>query len=124
MTDKELLELAAKAAGIKYDAEKSTIREIAKVWLGLWLSYDREPNEFDRRYWNPLTDYGDAFRLQVKLQMEIYRECLDFDGNQMSVSAAAKQLICEEEFCNNEDPCAATRRAIVRVAAEIGKGMK
>jgi hypothetical protein len=124
MTDKELLELAAKAAGIKYDVEKSVRKETAKVWWGLWLSYDREPHEFDRRYWNPLTDDGDAFRLQVKLHMDIYREYLDFDVNQRSVSATAKQLICEEEFCNNDDLCSATRRAIVRAAAEIGKNMK
>ena len=48
MTDKELLELASKACGLKE----------AKMRI-----------EFNQ--WNPLTDDGDALRLAVKLEMNV-----------------------------------------------------
>ena len=51
------------------------------------------------RPWTPLVDDGDALRLAVKLGLDIEIEWYD------------------------DDPLAATRRAIVRVAAGIGKGM-
>jgi hypothetical protein len=92
MTDKELLELAAKAAGI----------------VGRW---DEEADCFVPRdgpiFWNPLTDDGDALRLAVKLGIRI-----DFQGS--SVKA-------DDHVCTALDVYAATRRAIVRAAAEIGK---
>lgn len=52
MTDRELLELAAKAAGVDY-----------KGWDREWT-------------WNPLTDDGDALRLAVKLRIDV---CSDDD---------------------------------------------
>lgn len=104
MTDRELLELAAKAAGID----------------GYFASDDQ--NERDE-YWNPLTDDGDALRLVVKLKIEI--------GYLLSNEAWAKGWVSAKVFKeSNElrdgtyDPCAATRLAIVRAAAEIGRAMK
>jgi len=88
MTDRELLELAAKAAGI----EVHTIEDADGVvhWDG----------------WNPLADDGDALRLAVRLNLwEAVR-----DGYQHADSL-------------DTDPQAATRRAIVRAAAEIGRSM-
>ena len=84
MNDRELLELAAKAAG-------STPAQLSNC------DYDYE--------WNPLTDDGDALRLAVKLNFPL-------DGFTITPS----------EWM--DDPYTATRRAIVRAAAEIGKGMK
>ena len=55
--------------------------------------------------WNPLTDDGDALRLAVKIKWVPSR--VEVVGLSM-----------------NEDPYAATRRAIVKAAAEIGKGME
>ena len=101
MTDHELLELAAKAAGYAFRKEISPI--------GIDLFY------VDDHHWNPLTDDGDALRLAVKL-------CLVITSHGESVEVWIGDIECEE-FCNN-DPYAATRRAIVRAAAEIGKGMK
>jgi hypothetical protein len=112
MTDLELLELAAKAAGVKYDPEKSNPRPVSGTWWGLWLTYGREPHEFDRRYWNPLTDDGDALRLAVNqmLKVSVYGEEV------FAVSFCGKFQIVESI---GDSPFAATRRAIVRAAAEL-----
>ena len=108
MSDHELLELAAKAAGIRYDAEKSLPVE-GRKWWGLWLSFVDEPGEFARRHWNPLTDDGDALRLAVAANQLNILHLLDLYGDPVLYKA---------------DPTAATRRAIVRAAAEIGKAMQ
>ena len=55
-TDKEMLEFAAKAAGIDY--------EIVEGWSGPVVGYGMAS-----RVWNPLTDDGDALRLAVKLDL-------------------------------------------------------
>ena len=106
-TDRELLELAAKAGGVE---------------LGYWC-----PNNgafWCGEYWNPLVDDGDAFRLAVKLRMVVDT---DYNGGANAGSAAVD--FGEPEYGYQEgqgkpDPYAATRRAVVRAAAEIGKGMK
>ena len=66
--------------------------------------------------WNPLDDNADAFSLAVKLRIEItYNEehkCIcRFWTNTEGFMAVAEQI--------GDDPCAATRRAIVRAAAKI-----
>ena len=103
MDDRELLELAAKAAGLKviYNAGDR----------GLWL-----PEEDDE--WNPLTDDGDALRLAVKLEIDIafYRKHVDATANSHGAAIVS-------EYGLKPDPYAATRRAIVRAAAEIGRKM-
>jgi hypothetical protein len=107
MNDKELLELAAKAAGIELEWVDSD----GNYWLG---------NEVP---WNPLTDDGDALRLAVKLEIDI-----EFWGgfdevrtSQYSSTTETDELSVEEY---KDDPYAATRRCIVRAAAEIGRGME
>ena len=67
--------------------------------------------------WNPLEDDGDALRLAVKLQMQIAifeAECHTRCPNRAQ----------QDWFGEAGDPYAATRRAIVGAAAEIGKGME
>jgi hypothetical protein len=96
MTDKELLELAYKA-----------------FMNGAILSHDKDMS----KRWNPLTDDGDALRLAVKLE-----QCVTVEGHGRTVAISVTGFECEE--INRDDPYAATRRAIVRAAAEIGKGMK
>jgi hypothetical protein len=98
MTDKELLELAAKAAGMTEKWTKDGI-------------YVRE--QFCEVLWNPLTDDGDALRLAVKLNMNL--DVVDgYSGAQV-----LDVVWCLEPHHGN--PLAATRRAITRAAAEIGK---
>jgi hypothetical protein len=118
MTDKELLEKAAKAAGIEYDKN-------VKYDFGLWLVIHEEPTEFTRRGWNPLTDDGDALRLAVKLGLDVcidtpyendpHTHVIGFSDDNTSTTVDAIE--------NHGDPYAATRRAIVRAAAEIGRSM-
>jgi hypothetical protein len=99
MSDRELLEAAAKAAGIVVH----TIEDADGV-----VHWDN---------WNPLTDDGDALRLAVKLKMLV-----DADGEIYEVATATpKNTGVTEHAKHNGDPYAATRRAIVRAAAEIGR---
>ena len=70
--------------------------------------------------WNPLTNDGDALRLAVKLR-------LDTNCGEFSTACSWFPHTTEHDVVmthNGADPYAATRRAIVRAAAEIGKGMK
>jgi hypothetical protein len=99
MTDRELLELAASAAG--YDVTYE---------IG-YLTFFRQ-DVVGRPIWNPLTDDGDALRLAVKLEIVIE------PGDSWSDAGGWSTVYhCD----HNNDPYAATRRAIVRAAAEIGK---
>jgi len=117
MTDRELLELAAKAAGIEYDKAASFPPD-GKTYsfFGLWLVIEGEPNERTRRRWNPLTDDGDAFRLAVKLRFRICTPTTDSDC--ALVTLGDVRAYSEDEYT---DPYTATRRAIVRAAAELAK---
>jgi hypothetical protein len=103
MTDRELLELAAKAAG--YDLYFATKEN---DFCSIGPCYTKE--------WNPLTDDGDALRLAVDLMLEIY-PC----GTCTIVEDWEPQSVHISVKINDSDPYAATRRAIVRAAAEIGK---
>jgi hypothetical protein len=103
MTDRELLEAAAKAAGI--DTKRCLQYEDGAFdW----------PGKAGR--WNPLTDDGDAFELAVKLRLTI--NCSYDDVAICGQEFTQKEVFLER---NGEDPLAATRRAIVRAAAELGK---
>lgn len=55
MTDRELLELAAKVAGIEVTA----------------VVVEGIPYRFGGGYWNPLTDYGDRYRLIKQLEIVV-----------------------------------------------------
>jgi len=95
MTDRELLEAAAKAAGI-------------------FLQWSRDGmcrplNGLDED-WNPLTDDGDALRLAVKLGIHV-------SPRSVEVWRYGKEIL--NIFEDDEDYFAATRRAVVRAAASM-----
>ena len=103
MTDRELLELAAKSAGITWDER-------------FCCFYDGR-----LRPWNPLTDDGDALRLAVKLKLIVTFA----DGGAGPHVCAGRRL---GPFSNERLPVkmfalaeelAVTRRAIVRAAASL-----
>jgi hypothetical protein len=101
INDKELLKYAAKAIGMHYWEETGYIHTDLMNW----------------QQWDPRNDDGDALRLAVTLGINIM-------FSQSSVSACATK---GKEYINEElkkDAYAATRRAIVRAAASIGKEMK
>lgn len=100
MTDRELLELAAKAAGI---ADGNVF-------------YDMEHD----KVWNPLTDDGDALRLSVMLKMDIRPS---EETQTIHIWSDVLDGWIGEFYGGTNDSYTATRRAIVRAAAEIGKGM-
>ena len=109
MSDKELLELAAKAAGID-----GIWSETWNFKGGMLIDYRGGIGHW---YWNPLTDDGDALRLAVKLKIDV---CSEYWNDDESVQAQNDNGdICVEQ--KGLDPYAATRRAIVRAAAQIGR---
>ena len=114
MGNRELLELAAKAAGVKLSFYDGVHRNATGA--------DPAMNICAFPVWNPLNDDGDALRLAVKLGLDV-----QMNGcNSMHPYAFAfddARNIGEEEQPSDGDPYAATRRAIVRAAAAIGKEM-
>lgn len=102
MQDRELLELAAKAAGIGlvWSSEQESPRD-----AGCW------------NIWNPLRDDGDRYRLAKACGL-----CVNFANNTVTAFRDGAQIALfyfghasyrdgDEGYC------------IVRAAAEIGKGM-
>lgn len=102
-TDRELLELAARASEVE-------------LWLDSVSGYRNGANGDT---WNPLTDDGDALRLAVKLELEI---SASYDESAIAYvgydDGDRIRYVIEPK---GDDPYAATRRAIVRAAAEIGR---
>lgn len=117
-TDRELLELAAKAGGIRIDKSETNGGGVGND--GFCVTGDAMLDWHNNIRWNPLTNDGDAMRLAVKLGI-----CHgpNFD-NDRAVADAGEfgQHHVYELF--GDDKYAATRRAIVRAAAEIGKAMR
>lgn len=110
MTDRELLELAAKAAKIEL------------VWNG-----EKDPWCFAEIFpgikWNPITDDGDALRLACKLSLVVY--CDEVEawcewGELNEASEYEHHVSTEPEYQGAQS----VRRAIVLAAAEIGRAMK
>lgn len=111
MTDRELLELASKSnGGLVYVEDMG------------WIFEDENGNR--GKWWNPLTNDGDALRLSVKL------------GFCISINRGAEKIVIETgsddenhffvheyEWDDENSHIEATRRAIVGAAAEIGKAM-
>jgi hypothetical protein len=103
MTDREMLELAAKAAGIVLEFNDYGQPGYWSEWRGLpqWEA------------WNPLTDDGDEARLEAVLALN----CVWFEDG-VGVGSAI-ELFAD----HNNARQAARRRSGVRAAAEIGRKM-
>ena len=117
MTDRELLEDAAKAAGHRI-VEWATDGNGVEVAIIVRSDGDG----FSKRPWQPMhenqmTDAdGDALRLMVKLGISVLYS--DFTGEAEARWNRGAYRLTEY---GPDDPLAATRRAIVRAAAEIGR---
>lgn len=115
--DRELLELAADAAGIELRWHPDGTAYSDNRCSGYW------------GIWNPLTDDGDALRLAVKLGISTLPYPIYNETERHSVIAKQRRRTDMMREANQtevievygDDSCAATRRAIVRSAAEIGR---
>lgn len=116
MSDRELLELAAKAAG-----------HTGFTFInGEGAIYQPEEGKIQPyRRWSPLTDDGDALRLAVtkRLCVHVQEKCAWAfqDGDNIVGDTAASSLVMFSD--TNGDALYAVRLAITRAAAEIGRRM-
>lgn len=115
MEDRELLEMAAKAAGvgpvIAYDGRSLVIGPRSNV-----------------RLWCPLDDDGQAMRLTNSLHLCVCHTLGGLAGSPATVMTGLslwdeRAPFVFERYGTTEEAHAATRRAVVRAAAEIGKKM-
>ncbi len=115
--DRELLELAAKAAGIDRGNYVERICDYYSPWDGA-DAFELK----DGGYWNPLADDGDALRLAVRLRiLAQIRDGVAYA--EWHVSTGMMKMVHVSVTLSKGDEYAATRRAIVRAAAEIGRSM-
>lgn len=101
-TDRELFEMAAKAAGVKINHFNSQGEPVINQPGG-------GPESCLVKIWNPLTDDGDALRLAVQLGLLNTPEWMTYRNVAF--------------FATNAQIGEATRIGIVRAAAEIGRAM-
>lgn len=112
--DRELLALAAKAAG-----------KTRGEWDAVWLR-DLGHNISGAMLWNPIEDDGASRRLQVSLRIDI-EFCEDESGEAvqaLSICPHTYQVVGQRiVLAPGLDPGEAVRRTVLGVAAEIGKAM-
>jgi hypothetical protein len=113
--NRDSLKLAGKAAGIP-----ARIIGAAPGSYALYPDADGVSEFCCMRQWDPLTDDGDALRLAMKLGMDILQRHGDWP--EVVVIAPMKTAWVEPVMphCIRSE---ATRLAIVRAAAEIGRAM-
>lgn len=109
-TDRELLVLAAKAAGIAVNEH-----------IGMRHDYFADANT--GKEWNPLTDDGDGARLEAALGMSV-----NWYGAMVLVGPNVRGIKMGSQFPeyfekHGGDKQAARRRAGLRAAASIGESM-
>lgn len=113
MNDRELLEMAAKANfgtdGFEWNSCSGFAGCIQYIPKG------------SRHYidWNPLHDDGDALRLAVRLHIKV------LIGEAWSVDQSTGEHRTLFRVSPDDEPCqyAATRRAITRAAADLGRAL-
>jgi hypothetical protein len=114
MTDRELLEKAARAAGMIID--KSPYSGGGTGNTGFDAAGNAVLDWHNGQTWNPLRDDGDALRLAVKLGLRV--QCVELDHSSVDDGNNEGPRIWQA-VTTKFDPYAATRRAIVRAAAAI-----
>ena len=104
-TDRELIELAAKAAGLTV------------MWSEPFKRYERFVLEKYAGPWDPINDDGDALRLATALRISIIRDSPNVQA--VADQTGERKTKIQEDVlyqCKHD----ATRRVIVRAAAAIG----
>lgn len=116
MTDRELLEKAAKAAGY---CVSFTLEMSMACSEGTYYTHDRgypAANREGSHWWNPLLDDGDALRLAVKLGLTV-----DVRPLAVCIRRGRKRFSSFSMIEGESDLCGASRRAIVNAAAAIAQ---
>ena len=116
MSDHTLIELAAKAAGIR------TFGAIeAGGSVGAWVKDVDKVGEY--YVWRPFDSNDHAFRLLVllKIDLNLTKEISPMHKSARVTAWSDDETRSDEFMTGNEEK--AVRRAIVRAAAEIGKNL-
>lgn len=112
MTDRELLERAAKAAGIVGEWTNPMPHAVGNGTVRTGIG---------GRLWNHLTDDGDALRLAVALNLSVMNIKDGEHAFTNVVGSGPKPGNFHDVYeDHNGDSTAATRRAITRAAAAMG----
>ena len=117
MNTSELLELAAKAAGIAID--KSPHNGGGHGNTGFDILGNVILDWHNNKTWNPLYDDGDCARLEETLLLEV-----KWDSYGVSVGESNLWPEIEKYTAHDGNKQAARRMATVRAAAAIGRDMK
>jgi hypothetical protein len=119
MTDRELLEAAARAAALEIHDWNG---DMPVIYVERGSGDPNDPPQQDHFYWNPLTDDGDALRLFCALPW-LCIETSDLASTvreRGSPDEPSRVYLMWTEWLDehNGDLAAATRRAIVRAAGD------
>lgn len=111
MNDRELLELAAKAAGVKLFWKSKPMKdEDGYIFHQVFAQLEGQTRE-----WSPLTDGGDALALAHQLKIDIF----------IKDSYACCGMPDSDDYVFVEDPSLkGVYKAITTAAAEIGRNLK
>jgi hypothetical protein len=112
VTDRELLEAAARAAGMRIECLAEIVAAPGHFAGGFSVFNDKGGSQL----WNPLTDDGDALRLAAKLGIDVewWRSMPQGIGGRVSFDGNG--IILME---NVSDKAMMLRKAIVRAAAAM-----
>lgn len=128
MTDREMLELAAKAAewqlcGYSWIGENEGDDECEILESAFVKTH---PEQELATKWNPLTDDGDALRLAVELSIDVSHDEVGMKSFVYARTAFNDEthIGLSEIFDDESERLDRTRRAITRAASEIGKVMQ
>ena len=121
MSDREMLELAAKAFWGDEVDDCCSIRWLEdEQAIGYTHADNQDHNGEDREFvWNPLTDDGDALRLLAVRQLAVSWEYMP--GHVLVEDTASDHHAVEQII--DEDRASALRRAATACMAEIGRAM-
>lgn len=130
-TDRELLELAAKAFWGEEIDDVCSVRWLEEDQaIGYTHGENQDHNGLDQEFvWNPLEDDGDTFRLETKMSFTVvfWAEGVEV-GESEFVRGQLRPVInksaYEEYSFHGGDKGYARRKAAVKAAAKIGRGME
>lgn len=122
MTDRELLKLAAKAAGYESKWDQPRGAKYGRLRVNVGGGWP---------VWNPRDDDGDALRLASVFCMDFRWDIADGELRASCIQQGKLAHPCGGEECEVFEPCAPEecrstavyRRATVNLAARIGRAM-